>query len=216
MKNKKFFTLMELLIVITIMIILTAMLLPALSKAKETGKSISCMSNLKQIGYAMCMYGGDYNGWSPDYPNNISAYNTYVIRANTVWCNWGILHSLQYLSSSKLFICPTLGPKLGGEYNWESDNEMLPTLGKLRGSYWCRTSGTGSDNSKGILIFQYSNVAMSADFFTLLWGTNTAGHIGGSKINILYSGGYVERTKNPKIINPNDASIHLTFAELDK
>ena len=70
--KQKSFTLIELLVVIAIICILMAMLLPALSKAREVGRKLVCMGNLKQIGLAYLNYAGDYDGWVPPY-----------------WASWG-------------------------------------------------------------------------------------------------------------------------------
>jgi competence protein ComGC len=63
--NTRAFTVVELLVVIGIIVLLGALFLPALSRAKAQGQSASCKNHLRQIGLAMAMYVADHNRYPP-------------------------------------------------------------------------------------------------------------------------------------------------------
>jgi len=63
--SRKAFTLMELIAVIAIVLILAALLIPALQRMKERAHSVACLSQLAQIGVGISLYAGDHDGWLP-------------------------------------------------------------------------------------------------------------------------------------------------------
>lgn len=97
------FTLLELLIVIAIIMLLMGMLLPALNTARKKVQSISCASNLKQIGICMHAYTMDNNNYFTRLPN----YHIQCLEDYTgIKYRSSVTDSIP-VSSSKIFYCPS-------------------------------------------------------------------------------------------------------------
>jgi prepilin-type N-terminal cleavage/methylation domain-containing protein len=73
--SKAAFTLIELLVVIAIISILAALLLPVLSSAKERGRRIQCLNNLRQFNLGLILYGNDNNDRMPEMKGGLWAWD---------------------------------------------------------------------------------------------------------------------------------------------
>jgi prepilin-type N-terminal cleavage/methylation domain-containing protein/prepilin-type processing-associated H-X9-DG protein len=115
---KKAFTLIELLLVIAIIAILAAMLMPALSKAREAAEQSTCRANIHNIGIAMTMLTGDQDGVYPGFVNHtiedeIDAGQWDALPTRKKWArrtNGGPFYQIVmegYMDDVDLFDCPT-------------------------------------------------------------------------------------------------------------
>lgn len=97
------FTLIELMVVISIISLLVSILLPALSTARRQAKSIQCASQVKQIGVAMHLYLHDYDGYFPPTYDSVTKFGGKVPTSGPTWAEY---FAAKYLQGKKLLECP--------------------------------------------------------------------------------------------------------------
>ena len=180
---KKLFTLVELLIVISIMAILMTMLLPALSKARHSAQGISCCKNLKEIGTLINFYLQDNQEyWVPKPYMSTPYLREYIKKSNF----------------QKIIFCPSAGEDYCA---WAQDTSIRLTY-VIAGKNRRTASGDNSSNEAyrmlklpeienpsrtGTMIDGSENWVIS----DVTWERRRLRHNGGA--NILYCDGHIER-----------------------
>jgi prepilin-type N-terminal cleavage/methylation domain-containing protein/prepilin-type processing-associated H-X9-DG protein len=102
------FTLIELLVVIAVIVIVAAILFPVFAQARERARQTACVSNLRQLGAAITMYGADYD-------EQMCPMYLYTLPGQAE-CWWWQDLLRPYTHNEAIFTCPSASPHL--TWNW--------------------------------------------------------------------------------------------------
>jgi prepilin-type N-terminal cleavage/methylation domain-containing protein/prepilin-type processing-associated H-X9-DG protein len=124
------FTLVELLVVIGIIAVLISMLLPALNRARDSARTVQCLSNLRQIGLGFQMYANQFHNSYPPYvdysgPMGSNGYQAY----------WPAILWEQKMVDANLYACPSMGT-ISTYPDFRSLNNSTTDLNGLTSTAW--------------------------------------------------------------------------------
>jgi prepilin-type N-terminal cleavage/methylation domain-containing protein/prepilin-type processing-associated H-X9-DG protein len=130
------FTLVELLVVIGIIAVLISVLLPTLSKARESAKRAQCLSNLRTIGQTMWLYANENKDQIPLGTIKSRYQEAYWLRLNNRFPTWGVLYQAKLMKAPAAFYCPSADDPFH-MYNGDQ-NAWKPETNNVRGGYYLR------------------------------------------------------------------------------
>jgi len=162
-QRSKGFTLIELLVVIAIIAILAAILFPVFARAREQARSISCLSNLKQIETALQMYLSDNDSSYPGFTNADNGafgwaggdWEGEYPCGNVAWCQTHGIHVClaPYMKNNSMWACPSdANQPYGGGFPLNLNIVMNDRFGSYQYRYFVAYACTGDYAASGITL----------------------------------------------------------------
>ncbi len=149
--NRSAFTLMELLVVITIIAVLAALLLPAVKLVRLSAQSTKCMSNLHQIGMGTACYAQDFdNSLPPGYPVPSGTWQTLI---NSYMAD---------IDPGKVLVCPSASIKKG-TLHYSAQFALFPNMTGKPPPNRTKIGRIDEQRPSGVLIFDGSQALGSGN-----------------------------------------------------
>lgn len=204
--HRQGFTLIELLVAIAIIAILMAILLPALSSAREQAKTVQCSARLRECGVIESMYASDNNQTVPSFYSQGNGVG------EITWNKWLWTNGYIAGNNKRVLLCPSYPPSIFDDSTTAAaDLSKYLTYGMIRNNIAEVSIGVpAGKNSWEYVFYKFNSTSYNPSRFPLLADTRFSGkqvayffwsgstpylhrrHNNYSKINIEFADGHVE------------------------